>query len=135
MASISTLVSASPSVFSTTSVRLIFLLYTTYFCHRYKNNWIHFVIRGQSNLSPYQLWIQGMTLLRRDEAAKSGVIDGAFGIDWNGPIVTQVQEQVSVPVTHHCPIQDEELEQLRTLVNNVMIMVLFLCCSNGICAK
>ena len=51
-----------------------------------------------------------MTLLRRDEAAKSGVIDGAFGIDWNGPIVTQVQEQVSVPVTH-CPIQDEELEQ------------------------
>ena len=33
---------------------------------------------GQNNLSPYQLWIQGMTLLQRDEAVANGVIGDTF---------------------------------------------------------
>ena len=82
----------------------------------FREAYSHHRIRGQSNLSPYQLWIQGMALLQRDEAAESGVIDDNFGIDWNGPIVTQVNEQVVVPITH-CPLQNEELEQLKSLVN------------------
>ena len=60
-----------------------------------------------------------MALLQRDEAAESGVIDDAFGIDWNGPMVIQVQEQVNVPNTP-CPLQDEDLEQLKTLVDPML---------------
>ena len=85
----------------------------------FREAYSHHRIRGQNNLSPYQLWIQGMALLQRDEAAESGVIDDAFGIDWNGPMVTQVQEQVNVPNTP-CPLQDEDLEQLKTLVDPML---------------
>ena len=43
----------------------------------------HHRIRGQSNRSPYQLWIQGMALLDTDEAAENGATYDSYGIEWD----------------------------------------------------
>ena len=78
----------------------------------FRDAYNHHRISGQNNRSPYQLWIQGMAHLDTDEAALSGVNDDTFGVDWDGPTVTQIEDQVNVPSTFN-PLTDEELEHLR----------------------
>lgn len=85
----------------------------------FREAYSHHRLRGQCNRSPYQLWIQGMAHLDSDDNAQNGTVDDdSFGIDWNGPVVAQVQEEhvVTVPNTS-CPLNEESLEQLKTLVN------------------
>ena len=58
-------------------------------------------------MSPYQLWVRGMTQLNSDGTAIQGVMEGGtadlYGIDWDGPCVVQMTEDVHVPTTN-CPI-------------------------------
>lgn len=56
-----------------------------------------------------------MALLNTDDAAQSGIYD-SYGIDWEGSVVTETEEHVTVPNTFS-PLDDNALQQLKLLVN------------------
>ena len=99
-------------------MKMIFLPFIMCSYLKYKGNWINFAkpigIIGLEVNSPYQL---RMAHLDSDNNAQNGTVD-SFSIDWNGPIVAEVQEEhiVTVPNTS-CLLNEESLEQLKTLVN------------------
>jgi hypothetical protein len=64
----------------------------------FEESWNNHPIRTESNLSPRQLYIQGQLLRRRNEIVSDSDIDEeTYGIDWDGPEVTNSDyEQVEL---------------------------------------
>ena len=68
-------------------------------------------------MSPYQLWIEGMSRLNTDPAAVEGAMEGNedYGIDLDGPHVSHTGDIVMYDL--NCPLTEQELTQLKSLVD------------------
>ena len=86
----------------------------------FRESYSHHKLRSESNMTPYQLWIMGMAKLNADmnavNAALENEIDYQYGIDWSGPCVAEVHDNVDLPDTA-CPLSDQQMIDLKGAVD------------------
>ena len=106
------------------SLHFVYLPRNQYQLDIFRESYSHHRLRTENNMSPYQLWVRGMTQLNSDGTAIQGVMEGGtadlYGIDWDGPCVVQMTEDVPVPTTN-CPITQQQYEELNEMVDPIQI--------------
>eukprot|EP00731_Ephydatia_muelleri_P004752 Em0002g928a len=90
----------------------------------FRESYSHHKLRSEGNMTPYQLWIQGMSTLNSDLAAVEGSLEESsiseYGIDWTGPCRMNNTEDVILEV-YSCPLTDEQLLQLKQVVDPMQL--------------
>ena len=105
----------------------------------FREAYSHHRLRTAGDYSPIQLWTIGLGLAEGSGDDKNPFahnyrtvnihnpptfIQDCYGIDWDGPVPTGNQsDRVEVPATP-CPITQEQLHELKTLVDTLG------CCGN-----
>ena len=83
----------------------------------FRETYSHHKLRTEGNMTPYQLWIQGMSVLNTDSAAVEGATEEfEYGIDWDGPCVISNVEHIVIEDVN-CPMTAHQSSQLKALVD------------------
>ena len=102
-------------------LQYIFLPRIQHQLDNFRESYSHHRLRSEQNKSPNQLWIQGISQLDTDHAALQGIVKDAmnyddYGIDFDAPCATQIEDDVDVPDTH-CPLTEQQLHQLKECID------------------
>ena len=89
----------------------------------FRESYSHHKLRSEGNMTPYQLWIQGMSTLSTDLAAVEGTLEESnysdYGIDWYGP--SRMNSEDVILEGSNCPLTDQQLVQLKQVVDPMII--------------